>query len=230
MIRSTKPNAIVLLSGGVDSSTLLYQLAYEDYDVTALSVDYGQRHVRELAAAEAVAHRAGVPLMHTAVGRALAPLFAMANSSQVGRQVAVPFGHYAAETMKATIVPNRNMLLLSIAGALAEAIDARVIAYAAHAGDHPIYPDCRPEFYASLNEAFGHATEGRVALVAPFGRITKADIVARAHVLRVPLALTYSCYMGGEQHCGRCGTCVERREAFQLAGVDDPTRYEDVAR
>lgn len=134
--------------------------------------------------------------------------------------------------MQQTIVPNRNMLLLSVAGALAASLvqvpeypDKAIVAYAAHAGDHAIYPDCRPEFYESCAETLFQATGGAVTLYAPFGTITKKDIVERGHLMRVPFALTYSCYEGGERHCGLCGTCVERREAFAEAGVEDPTEY-----
>jgi len=222
--------AIVLLSGGLDSSTLLYQLQFEDYDVIGLAVDYGQRHAREIASALAVAEVARVPLMNLQLAAALAPVFAQAKSSQVGRNKAeVPHGHYASDAMKTTIVPNRNMLLLALAGALAESVGAGVVAYGAHAGDHPIYPDCRPEFYESCDETLKFATAERVALYAPFGRITKSDIVRRATQLRVPLGLTWSCYEDRDLHCGACGTCVERIEAFRDANVPDPTKYASAA-
>ena len=221
-----KRRAVVLLSGGLDSTTLVYQLLYEDFDIIALNVDYGQRHVREIESAQEIAAAAQVPLVQVQLARALTPIFAGCQSSQVGLQD-VPEGHYAAETMRITLVPNRNMLLLSLAGALAESREASLIAYAAHAGDHSVYADCRPSFYKSCDETIQQATEGRVRLYAPFGKITKADIVKRGSLLHVPLGLTWSCYKGGTQHCGRCSTCVERAEAFSLAGVPDPTSYED---
>jgi 7-cyano-7-deazaguanine synthase len=217
--------AVVLLSGGLDSSTLLYQLLYEDFDVVALTVDYGQRHAVELAHASVIATMAGVPFKEVHLARALAPIFAGAGSSQVGKMAPVPTGHYADETMKTTIVPNRNMMLLSIAGALAVAGQAQTIAYAAHAGDHAIYPDCRPEFYTAMNIALQVGNDPPISLYAPFINLTKTDIVKRAVLLKVPLAQTYSCYAGEVDHCGVCGTCFERKEAFRDAGVDDPTRY-----
>jgi 7-cyano-7-deazaguanine synthase len=222
--------AIVLLSGGMDSSVLLSHMKFEDYEVTALSVDYGQRHERELASAQAIAEAASVPLVRLELAVALAPIFMHSKSSQVNSDIAVPHGHYAAESMKTTIVPNRNMLLLSLAGALAESVrgqeEACVIAYAAHAGDHAIYPDCRPSFYGACNRTIEEATDYWVKLYAPFGNITKTDIAKRGAQLGVPFELTYSCYEGRDLHCGLCGTCVERKEAFKDAGIADPTRYE----
>jgi 7-cyano-7-deazaguanine synthase len=144
----------------------------------------------------------------------------------------VPDGHYAEDTMKATVVPNRNMMMLSIAGAVAIAEEAEFVATGTHAGDHFIYPDCRPEFIAAASAALlvgntGFSSPGFRGIVAPFIHSTKADICATGDVLGVPWDATWSCYKGGAIHCGRCGTCVERAEAFDLAGVDDPTEYED---
>jgi 7-cyano-7-deazaguanine synthase len=129
--------------------------------------------------------------------------------------------------MKLTIVPNRNMLLLATAGAYALSRDTHTVAYAAHAGDHTIYPDCRPQFVSAMQLAFERCDFTPLTLHAPFLSITKADIVTLGASLHVPFALTYSCYEGREAHCGRCGTCTERKEAFQLAGVPDPTEYEE---
>jgi 7-cyano-7-deazaguanine synthase len=222
--------AIALLSGGLDSATLLYQLKYEDYEPVALSVDYGQKHLVELDAAVGIAAAAGVQHMLIDLSTGLLPVFQYARSSQVNELVDVPHGHYADESMKLTVVPNRNMLLLAVAGALAESLRQQkqeiwTIGYAAHAGDHPIYPDCRPEFYFSCQQTLEKATDGHVTLYAPFGKISKTDIVRRAVQLHVPVELTYSCYEGGEDHCGLCGTCTERIEAFRDAGVPDPTTY-----
>lgn len=155
--------AVVLLSGGLDSSTLLYEAIAGGHEVLALSLHYGQRHARELEAAAKVATLAGVE--HKQVN--LLPLldvFAGADSSQVGNYVPVPTGHYADESMKRTIVPNRNMILLSIAAAFAISNNAKLVGYAAHAGDHPIYPDCRPEFAESFNKTVELATGGLVSL------------------------------------------------------------------
>jgi len=218
------PSAVLLLSGGIDSSTLLHVLKDEGFSVTALAVHYGQRHSRELRAARRISLHAHVPLVELDLGKTLAPIFLGAPSSQVGQLIQVPEGHYAESSMAVTVVPNRNMLLLSLAGALAASTESEVVAYAAHAGDHAIYPDCRPEFIASCARTLRLAAD--VTLYAPFEAMTKADIVKRGHALHVPLHLTYSCYRGRPKHCGACGTCTERREAFQLSGVPDPTEYE----
>jgi 7-cyano-7-deazaguanine synthase len=211
---------------------LIYQLKYEGHEVSALGVDYGQRHLRELESAKAVAAAAGVPYTLVDMAVAMIPVFKGAQSSQVGAELDVPHGHYAAENMKTTIVPNRNMLLISLAGALAESIGATLVCFAAHAGDHAIYPDCRPEFNGSAAKTLYLATDGRVTVYNPFIVITKTDIAKRAKLLRVPVELTWSCYdpkVGSWDttplHCGLCGTCVERKEAFADAGIDDPTVY-----
>jgi 7-cyano-7-deazaguanine synthase len=215
---------VVLLSGGLDSSTLVYWLLNRDLEVVALSVRYGQRHACELLAARAVAKHAGVHLVELDLEKSLAEVFAGAKSSQVGSKTAVPIGHYADETMKLTIVPNRNMLLLALAGALAVSIGAPSVAYAAHSGDHAIYPDCRPEFAQAMAKAL--ALGSTIDLVTPFVTISKTEIVRQGTKLRVPFELTYSCYAGRTEHCGVCGTCYERQEAFRDAGVSDPTKYE----
>ena len=143
--------------------------------------------------------------------------------------VAVPEGHYAAETMKQTIVPNRNSIMLAVAFGVAAGQGYNAVAMAIHAGDHFIYPDCRPDFVEMFERMEQKAMEGMwdIKLLTPFVTITKADIARHAHTLNVPIAETWSCYKGGAIHCGRCGTCVERREAFALAKIDDPTVYED---
>jgi 7-cyano-7-deazaguanine synthase len=219
--------AVVLLSGGLDSSTLLHVLLEEKFTPTALAVYYGQAHSIELSSAYNVARDVGVRIVDLDLEETARQIFAGAKSSQVGQQIAVPEGHYASESMKSTIVPNRNMLLLALAGAFAESIGAEVVAYAAHAGDHPIYPDCRPEFISSCAQTLKLGTN--VTLYAPFQAMSKADIVRKGAALCVPFDLTYSCYAGYGDHCGRCGTCVERKEAFRIAQVPDPTSYTDEA-
>jgi 7-cyano-7-deazaguanine synthase len=216
---------VVLLSGGLDSTVLMADQLARGNAVVPLTVLYGQRHARELTAASHIAAVYGMRHVICDVGTALAPIFESAESSQVGQCVEVPEGHYAHETMKRTIVPNRNMILLSIAGALAVSEKARSVAYAAHSGDHPVYPDCRPEFIEACQNALREGSD--LDLLAPFRGWSKADIVRRGYRLNVPLAQTYSCYKGGPVHCGRCSTCVERREAFALVGVFDHTEYED---
>ena len=212
---------VLIFSGGLDSTVLLYSLLDQGHTVSALSIDYGQRHARELVAASSIARVAKVP--HRVVdASSLRPL--LAGSSQTS-DVPVPFGHYTDQSMKVTVVPNRNMLMLSIATAWAISLKFDAIAYGAHAGDHAIYPDCRLQFVDAMRAALKLADWSPIELHAPFLSFTKANIVSIGHKLRVPFELTYSCYTGAPVHCGECGTCVERREAFQLAQVLDPTTY-----
>lgn len=218
---------IVIFSGGMDSAVLLSHCIAEvgRENVEALSFNYGQRHSVELAHAERIAAAVGVPWQSVYVGNVFQLL--AAGCSQLDRQVAVPHGHYAAESMKATVVPNRNMIMLSIAGGLCIARGGGRVAYGAHAGDHAIYPDCRPEFAEAVDVALSRADWKSCTLYRPFVDMTKANIVSRGVELGVDFGATWSCYEGGTRHCGKCGTCTERREAFSLAGVVDPTSYED---
>ncbi|ENN85530.1 succinoglycan biosynthesis transcriptional regulator protein [Rhizobium freirei PRF 81] len=216
---------IVICSGGLDSVSLAHKVAAEHRLIGLVSFDYGQRHRKELEFAAACAKRLSVPhqiIDITAIGKHL-------TGSALTDNVDVPDGHYAEETMKATVVPNRNAIMLAIAFGLAAAQKADAVAVAVHGGDHFIYPDCRPGFIAAFQQMQNHALEGyaSVSLYAPYVTISKADIVADGAKHRTPFAETWSCYKGGERHCGRCGTCVERREAFHLAGIEDPTEYED---
>jgi 7-cyano-7-deazaguanine synthase len=218
--------AIAIVSGGLDSVTLAYYLHSLNYTPHLLSVDYGQRHVKELRCAALCAE--ALRAKHTIVDlRTLRPL--LSGSALTDGNHDVPDGHYAAETMRITVVPNRNAILLSIAYAAAVAEQADIVAIGVHAGDHFIYPDCRPDFLRAFAAMQVLAVEGfadDLSLLAPFERLSKADIVALGATLDVPFADTWSCYKGGDVHCGSCGTCVERKEAFTLAGVFDPTRYE----
>lgn len=216
---------IVICSGGLDSVTLAYKIAQNQNLAELVSFDYGQRHVKELDCACACAKNLDVPhsiIDISTVGRAL-------SGSALTDDVAVPDGHYAEESMKITVVPNRNAIMLSIAYGIASAQKADMVAAAFHGGDHFIYPDCRPGFVNAFEEMQNHALEGlsEIKLYTPFLDMTKAQIVSEGARLSVPFAQTWSCYKGGAQHCGRCGTCVERREAFELAGVPDPTEYQD---
>jgi 7-cyano-7-deazaguanine synthase len=215
---------VTIYSGGMDSTVLLYHLRAEGYEVNALSIDYGQRHRKELESARAICGM--ISLRHEVADlRGITHL--LGGSSLTDTKIDVPEGHYAAENMKATVVPNRNMIMLSIAIGYAITLQAPYVAYGAHAGDHTIYPDCRPEFASAINTAAMLADWHQVELLNPFIRMTKAEIAKRGVELGVPFRLTWSCYKGGQIHCGRCGTCVERREAFQLAGLADPTEYEE---
>lgn len=214
---------VVVFSGGMDSTVLLHHLLHEGHELKALSVNYGQRHSRELDAARALCE--SLPIEHRTVDLcSIAPL--LSGSALTNPNQAVPEGHYQDDSMRITVVPNRNMILLSLAAswAINEKFDA--IAYGAHRGDHTIYPDCREEFVTPLAEAIRQADWHEVSLLRPFIEWTKVDIYRRGADLGVPFEFTWSCYNRGELHCGRCGTCTERREAFALSGVSDPTIYE----
>jgi 7-cyano-7-deazaguanine synthase len=222
-------NAVVIASGGLDSTVLAYSMSrwVEDpWGLHMLSFDYGQRHRRELEFAERTSERLGARWDLIDL-RSVTPFL---KGSSLTDEVAVPHGHYAEENMKATIVPNRNAMMLSVAVAVAVGDGARIVGFAAHAGDHPVYPDCRPEFVRAfaLMESLAIG-DSEFEIVSPYINMTKADIVHDGHSMGVPFQLTWSCYEGGEVHCGRCGTCVERKEAFRLAKVIDPTVYADAS-
>ena len=215
-------SAVVLLSGGMDSTTLLYQLISEGWQVWPLTVCYGQRHSREMKSAEAICRHLDLPYQPCNL-EAVKPL--LQGSSQTDN-IAVPVGHYADPVMRVTVVPNRNMILLAVAAAMAISKGASIVAYAAHAGDHTVYPDCRPEFTQALEGALRLCHyDGGIQLYTPFIRKTKAEIVGIGLELGVPYQMTYSCYEGQERHCGKCGTCVERLEAFAANGIPDPVVY-----
>lgn len=218
-------SAVLIYSGGLDSTVLLYHLAKSGYHVRALSINYAQRHKTELEYAAAICKDLGIE--HKVVD--LSSLSSiMAGSSQTDPNVEVPEGHYEEESMKLTVVPNRNMVLLAVAGAWAIQTKSDHIAYAAHGGDHAIYPDCRPEFAKAMDDAIQLADWHKVTLIRPFVdpvKMSKSDIVTLGRQIGVPFARTWSCYKGRGVHCGRCGTCTERIEAFKLAGVEDPTEY-----
>ena len=216
--------ALVLFSGGLDSTVLAAQLQADGVETRLLSIDYGQRHAKELDKAEKIALALGLPHRILRLPD-LGPL--LGGSSLTDDQVELPEGHYAEESMKATVVPNRNMILLALAGGHALSIGFDTIAYAAHAGDHTIYPDCRPEFADAMEKALGLADWQNLNLHRPFVNFRKEELVRKGNELGAPLELTWSCYAGREKHCGKCGTCVERKEAFALAKVEDPTEYED---
>jgi 7-cyano-7-deazaguanine synthase len=218
-------SAVVLLSGGMDSSTLLAQQVSKSRNVFALSVHYGQRHHKELMAARNIADHFKVNHLEVDL-TTLLWIFEGSKSSQV-TDTPVPHGSYDELSMKATVVPNRNMILLAVAQAYAISQGARYVAYAAHAGDHAIYPDCRPQFVQAMRVAFVSCDWNPASLTAPFINMSKADIVREGIKLKVPYEKTWTCYEGGDVACGRCGTCVERLEAFAIAKEEDPLQYVD---
>ena len=215
-------NIIAIVSGGLDSAVMLRKLLNDGHAVRSLSFNYGQRHAKELVFADEMSRLWQVS-HETADLRGIAHL--LAGSSLTSAEVAVPEGHYTEESMKATVVPNRNMIMISVAVGWAVSLKFDAVAYAAHAGDHAIYPDCREEFANALDQTCRLADWHAVSLLRPFVRMTKTEIVALGARLQVPFKKTWSCYQGGELHCGKCGTCVERREAFALAAIQDPTQY-----
>lgn len=219
--------AIAIVSGGMDSVTLAHVLKAEGYVLHLLSFDYGQRHIKELDCAKRCAEVLGARWSLVDLST-VAPLMA---GSALTDAIPVPDGHYAADNMRVTVVPNRNAVMLAIAYAAAVAQGADAVATGVHSGDHFIYPDCRPEFVQAFDAMERLAMRGYAApglrLYAPFVAMTKADIVRRGAVLGVDYSATWSCYKGGAVHCGTCGTCVERKEAFALAGVSDPTIYQE---
>ncbi len=216
---------IVICSGGLDSVTLAHKIAVENELIGLVSFDYGQRHKKEIDYARKCADRLGTP--HQLID--ISHIGAMLGGSALTDDIAVPDGHYAEETMKITVVPNRNAIMLAIAYGIGSARGADAIAAAVHGGDHFIYPDCRPAFIEAFQTMQNYALDGQsnIKLHTPFVMISKADIVSVGQTLGVPFEKTWSCYKGGAMHCGRCGTCVERREAFHIAKVPDPTKYID---
>ncbi|OWK19957.1 7-cyano-7-deazaguanine synthase [Mesorhizobium amorphae CCBAU 01583] len=218
-------NALVICSGGLDSVSLAHKVATEQKLIGLLWFDYGQRHKKELGFASICAKRLGVPHQIVDirdVGRNL-------SGSALTDDVDVPDGHYAEDSMRITVVPNRNAIMLAIAFGVAAAQKADAVATAVHGGDHFIYPDCRPAFIDAFQTMQNHALAGYadIRLYAPYVNMSKAAIVSEGAKYGTPFEATWSCYKGGARHCGRCGTCVERREAFDLAGITDPTDYED---
>ncbi len=213
----------VLVSGGMDSVTALYRAHEEHEVVAALSFDYGSKHAaREIP--WAVAHCQQLGILHRVIALPFINEVFASDLLQSGGEI--PEGHYAQETMKQTVVPFRNGIMLAIAAGYAESSGAAGLVIAAHSGDHAIYPDCREAFMLAMGAAIREGTYAQVEIITPFLHEDKAAIVRHGVALGVDFAQTYSCYKGGPRHCGRCGTCVERREAFLLAALPDPTEYD----
>ena len=208
-------NSVIIVSGGMDSITLLYD--HKDEIALGISFDYGSNHnAREIPFAKMHCERLGIK--HITIN--LDFMHQYFKSSLLDGADAIPEGHYADENMKSTVVPFRNGIMLSIAIGIAESNGLDQVFIANHGGDHTIYPDCRPEFINA-------GTFNNVHVVAPYTKITKSDIARRGKELGLDYAETWSCYKGGEKHCGKCGTCVERKEALRDAGIDDNTEYEE---
>lgn len=215
-------NSLIALSGGVDSTTLLYE--YREEIACAVGFDYGSKHnARELAAAKAICCELEIPYL--IIPLAFIEEYFRSDLLLSGGEMQL--GDYSEENMSSTVVPFRNGIMLSVLAGLAESRDLQRVLIANHFGDHAIYPDCRESFVKPMGEAITAGTSNGVKLVAPYTALTKAEIVARGTRLGVPYGKTYSCYQGGERHCGRCGTCRERHDAFVANGLEDPTLYEE---
>ena len=215
-------NVVVLCSGGMDSVTALHWARREHAVAAVVSFDYGSKHNhREIPFA--VEHADLLGVRHETVPlKFMDRLFASDLLASGGE---IPEGHYEAENMRQTVVPFRNAIMLSIAAGFAESIGAGALVIAAHGGDHAIYPDCREDFMRAMGDAMRLGTYAGVELLRPFIAMRKGEIVQTGARLGVDFARTWSCYKGGPVHCGKCGTCVERREAFAEAGLNDPTIY-----
>ena len=214
-------NSVLILSGGMDSVTLLYD--QQERIALAVTFDYGSKHnEREIPFAQLHCQRLGIE--HLVIPLGFMGQYFTSSLLKGGDEI--PEGHYADENMRSTVVPFRNGIMLSVAIGLAESRGLQHVMMANHSGDHTIYPDCRPEFVSAMSEAARTGTFPGITLLCPFTNLTKTEIAARGAALVIDFAETWSCYKGGERHCGRCGTCVERHEALVEAGVADPTEYE----
>lgn len=214
-------DSVIILSGGMDSVTMLYD--YKDSIALAVTFNYGSKHnEREIAFARLHCERLGIK-------HVIIPLDFMQqyfkSSLLIGGED-IPEGHYDDDNMKSTVVPFRNGIMLAIAAGLAESNGLKHVMLANHSGDHAIYPDCRPGFVSAMSDAIANGTYDGIDISAPYTNITKTDIARRGAALGLDYSETWSCYKGGEKHCGKCGTCTERREALRDAGIEDTTEYE----
>ncbi len=215
-------DSIIVLSGGMDSTTLLHE--YEARIALAVTFDYGSNHnKREIECARINCEQLGI--RHIVIP--LSFIGQYFKSSLLSGADAIPEGNYNDENMKSTVVPFRNGIMLSVACGLAESYGLKHVMIANHAGDHAIYPDCREPFVDAMSLAMKEGTYDGITIFAPYTNITKAEIARHGRSIGMDYGTTYSCYKGGEKHCGKCGTCMERKEALAEAGIDDPTEYED---
>ena len=214
-------DSIIIVSGGMDSITMLYE--YKNEIALAVTFDYGSNHAaKEIPFAKYHCEQLGIAHL-------IIPLSFMRDyftSSLLEGSEAIPEGHYEMENMKSTVVPFRNGIMLAIACGLAESRNLHKVMIANHGGDHAIYPDCRGTFINAMSEAMAYGTYEHIKIYAPYTGLKKSDIARRGAELGIDYSQTWSCYKGGEKHCGKCGTCIERQEAFRDAGIEDLTEYD----
>lgn len=219
---NTNKKVVVIYSGGMDSFTVLNRALKDDKEVFALTFDYGQRHVKEIEFASAVCKDLNVK--HKVID--ISAINQLLAGSSLTDDIEIPEGHYEAESMKSTVVPNRNMILLSLAVAYAVSVGAEQVYYGAHSGDHAIYPDCRPEFVKKMNDVCQIANYEAVEIFSPYLEVSKTDILTDGIKMGLDYSKTWTCYNGREKACGKCGACQERMEAFNDNNVEDPLEYE----
>lgn len=213
-------DSLIIVSGGMDSITMLYE--YKERIALGVSFNYGSNHnSHEITFAKW--HCKQLNIEHVVIDLAFMPLYF--KSSLLSGAEAIPDGHYTDKNMKSTVVPFRNGIMLAIAAGIAESRDLQYVMMANHSGDHAIYPDCRSEFVETMSKAMQLGTYPGIQIMAPYTNITKTDIAKRGKELNIDYSKTWSCYKGGDIHCGTCGTCVERKEALRNAGIEDPTIY-----
>ena len=221
------PTHVLIVSGGMDSATLAHETVKDGGSPLLLTFDYGQRHKKEIDYARLLGIDVGAP--HKVIDLSSVNQI-LGGSALTDDSIEVPEGHYAADNMASTVVPNRNAIMLSVAYGAAVSLKCPIVGAAMHSGDHVVYPDCRPEFVKAFQKMEKIATEGYshadLSFWTPYIEMSKAQIATRGLELGIDYSRTWSCYKGGELHCGRCGTCFERKEAFCLIGVEDPTDYE----
>ncbi|MGI9553368.1 MAG: 7-cyano-7-deazaguanine synthase QueC [Thermodesulfobacteriota bacterium] len=223
-----KEKAVIILSGGIDSSTLCYKFAAENFDIYSLTIIYGQRHSREIDSAKLIAGKLGIS--HKIVDLSqLKQLLSGSALTDPGVEVPrVPEKTEYFETLKSTIVPNRNAIFLSVAIGYAQSIGANKIFFGAHHSDRGVYPDCRKEFVEAFEIAERLANDNQdLRIEAPFVEMDKSEVVGLGSSLNVPFESTWTCYVGGELHCGACSACNERKRAFTESGIKDPTEYKN---
>ncbi|MBA6390799.1 7-cyano-7-deazaguanine synthase QueC [Colwellia sp. BRX10-3] len=213
---------VVIFSGGMDSFTVLHRALKDGKEVYALTFDYGQKHVKEVASASKVCQQLGVA--HKVID--ISAINQLLAGSSLTDDIEIPEGHYEAESMKSTVVPNRNMILLSLAVGYAVSVKASQVYYGAHSGDHAIYPDCRPEFVMKMNDVCKIANYEAVEIFSPYLTNSKSDILTDGLNMGLRYDDTWTCYNGREKACGKCGACQERLEAFADNNVIDPLAYE----